>query len=109
MEFLFFPFSPDLISAGLLEDESQLSDLETLLTLLPAPQIRALAKEMSVLPSQGGSKTKSDFVRGFLAHARKKSLFGSTQSVESRVRKRARALLGPCFRLSGPPRVVFRR
>ena len=94
-------------SCGLLEDQSHLTDLETILKLLSAPQIRAIAKEMAVTTK--GGQNKSDFVGGLLKHAQKKSIFGSANTVESKVRKKAVAALGQSFRITEGPRIIFRR
>ena len=67
-----------------------LEELDVLLNLLPAPQIRILAKEFNV--SSKGTQ-KSDFVASLVKHSKQRSVFfvkGKDNPVASKLRKRCR-------------------
>ncbi|KAG9273259.1 fanconi-associated nuclease 1 [Astyanax mexicanus] len=105
------PVVQELISAGLLQTESELKDIQEVLDLLPAPELRGLAKTFH-LGGPGNSTQKQQLVEGLLRLAKQRSLFalspgqGHTGAV---ILKRAKQLAGSCVRLHRGPRAVFSR
>lgn len=103
------PVAQELVQAGFLQSESDLQDLAEALDLLPAPELKALAKTFHL----GNSGTqKQQLVDGLLRLSRQKSLFSMTSAlnnVGAVILKRAKQLAGSCVRLSQGPRAVFAR
>ncbi|XP_074533123.1 fanconi-associated nuclease 1 [Halichoeres trimaculatus] len=103
------PVCHELVQAGFLQSESDLQDLGEALELLPAPDLKALAKTFHL----GNSGTqKQQIVDGLLRLSRQKSLFSLTpaqNNVGAVILKRARQLTGSCVRLCRGPRAVFSR
>ncbi|XP_032406770.1 fanconi-associated nuclease 1 isoform X2 [Xiphophorus hellerii] len=99
----------ELAQIGFLQTEKDLEDLMEALDLLPAPELKALAKTFHL----GSSGTqKQQLVDGLLRLSRQKSFFSpaSSQSkVGTVILKRAKQLAGSCVRLSRGPRAVFSR
>uniref|UniRef100_A0A3Q4GYP6 Fanconi-associated nuclease n=1 Tax=Neolamprologus brichardi TaxID=32507 RepID=A0A3Q4GYP6_NEOBR len=98
------PISQELVQSGFLE-----MDLGEALDLLPAPELKALAKTFHL----GNSVTqKQQVVDGLLRLSKQKSLFSLTtaqNSVGAVILKRAKQLAGSCVRLCRSPRAVFSR
>uniref|UniRef100_A0A3B4GZH6 Fanconi-associated nuclease n=1 Tax=Pundamilia nyererei TaxID=303518 RepID=A0A3B4GZH6_9CICH len=101
--------SQELVQSGFLETENDLEDLGEALDLLPAPELKALAKTFHL----GNSATqKQQVVDGLLRLSKQKSLFTLTtaqNSVGAVILKRAKQLAGSCVRLCRGPRAVFSR
>uniref|UniRef100_A0A669C5N1 Fanconi-associated nuclease n=1 Tax=Oreochromis niloticus TaxID=8128 RepID=A0A669C5N1_ORENI len=103
------PIAQELVQSGFLETENDLEDLGEALDLLPAPELKALAKTFHL----GNSATqKQQLVDGLLRLSKQKSLFSLTtaqNSVGAVILKRAKQLAGSCVRLCRGPRAVFSR
>ncbi|GLD58850.1 fanconi-associated nuclease 1 [Lates japonicus] len=103
------PVAQELAQSGFLETENDLEDLGEALDLLPAPELKALAKTFHL----GGSGTqKQQLVDGLLRLSRQKSLFSFTpaqNNTKAVILKRAKQLAGSCVRLCRGPRAVFSR
>nr|XP_040019378.1 fanconi-associated nuclease 1 [Gasterosteus aculeatus aculeatus] len=103
------PVAEELVQSGFLQAESDLQDLGEALDLLPAPELKALAKTFHL----GNSGTqKQQLVDGLLRLSRQKSLFSLTPaqpSIGAVILKRAKQLAGSCVRLRRGPRAVFSR
>uniref|UniRef100_H3D860 Fanconi-associated nuclease n=1 Tax=Tetraodon nigroviridis TaxID=99883 RepID=H3D860_TETNG len=100
----------ELVRGGLLQSESALQDLAEALDLLPAPELKALAKTFH-LGSSGSQKQQ--VVEGLIKLSRQKSLF-SLASPQNNIgtvilKRRAKQLAGSCVRLCRAPRAVFSR
>uniref|UniRef100_A0A3B4VHW6 Fanconi-associated nuclease n=1 Tax=Seriola dumerili TaxID=41447 RepID=A0A3B4VHW6_SERDU len=103
------PVAQELAQDGFLQTENDLEDLEEALDLLPAPELKVLAKTFHL----GSSGTqKQQLVDGLLRLSKQKSLF-SLASAQNNIRavilKRAKQLAGSCVRLCRAPRAVFSR
>ncbi|XP_056138184.1 fanconi-associated nuclease 1 [Lampris incognitus] len=103
------PVAQELVEGGFLQSEQDLQDLREALELLPAPELKGLAKTFHL----GGSGTqKQQLVDGLLRLSRQKSLFAVTSgqnSIGAVILKRAKRVAGSCVRLSRVPRAVFSR
>eukprot|EP00066_Takifugu_rubripes_P004422 XP_003967788.1 PREDICTED: fanconi-associated nuclease 1 [Takifugu rubripes] len=103
------PVVQELVDGGFLQSESELQDLAEALDLLPAPELKALAKTFHL----GSSGTqKQQLVEGLMRLSRQKSLFSrasSQSSIGAVILRRAKQLAGPCARLCRAPRAVFSR
>ncbi|XP_061532096.1 fanconi-associated nuclease 1 [Phycodurus eques] len=103
------PVTQELAQGGLLETENDLCDVEEVLELLPAPELKALAKTFHL----GNCGTqKQQLVDGLLRLSKQKSLFSLSQSqnnIRAVILKRAKQLAGSCVRLHRGPRAVFSR
>ncbi|KAM9753456.1 fanconi-associated nuclease 1 [Menidia menidia] len=94
---------------GFLQTENDLEDVAEALDLLPAPELKALAKTFHL----GSSGTqKQQLVDGLLRLSRQKSFFSlssAQNNIGAVILKRAKQLAGSCVRLSRGPRAVFSR
>ncbi|KAM7396874.1 hypothetical protein PAMP_019880 [Pampus punctatissimus] len=103
------PIAQELVQAGFLQTENDLQDLEEALDLLPAPELKALAKTFHL----GSSGTqKQQLVDGLLRLSKQKSLFSLTSAqnnIGGVILKRAKQLAGSCVRLCRGSRAVFSR
>ncbi|XP_077453348.1 LOW QUALITY PROTEIN: fanconi-associated nuclease 1 [Stigmatopora argus] len=103
------PIAQELVQAGLLEAENELCNVEEVLDLLPAPELKALAKTFHL----GNSTTqKQQLVDGLLRLSKQKSLFSLCQAqsnIGAVILKRAKQHAGSCVRLRRSPRAVFSR
>ncbi|XP_070687037.1 fanconi-associated nuclease 1 [Pempheris klunzingeri] len=103
------PVAQELVQSGFLQSEGDLQDIEEALDLLPAPELKALAKTFHL----GSSGTqKQQLVDGLLRLSRQKSLFSLTpaqNNIGAVILKRAKQLAGSCVRLCRSPRAVFSR
>ncbi|XP_070829265.1 fanconi-associated nuclease 1 [Chaetodon trifascialis] len=103
------PVAQELVQGGFLQSESDLQELGEALDLLPAPELKALAKTFHL----GNSGTqKQQLVDGLLRLSKQKSLFSMTpaqNNIGAVILKRAKQLAGPCVRLCRDPRAVFSR
>nr|XP_020479354.1 fanconi-associated nuclease 1 [Monopterus albus] len=103
------PVAQELVEGSFLQTENDLEDLGEALDLLPAPELKALAKTFHL----GNSGTqKQQLVDGLLRLSRQKSLFSLTSAqnnIKPVILKRAKQLAGSCVRLCRGPRAVFSR
>ncbi|XP_008288992.1 fanconi-associated nuclease 1 [Stegastes partitus] len=103
------PIAQELVQSGFLQTENDLEDLSEALDLLPAPELKALAKTFHL----GSSGTqKQQLVDGLLRLSRQKSFFSLSagqNNVGAVILKRAKQLAGSCVRLCRGPRAVFSR
>ncbi|TNN87090.1 Fanconi-associated nuclease 1 [Liparis tanakae] len=103
------PAAQELVQGGFLQSEIELQDLGEALELLPAPELKALAKTFHL----GNSGTqKHQLVDGLLRLSRQKcpfSLSPAQANIGAVILKRAKQLSGSCVRLRRGPRAVFSR
>ncbi|KAK9516545.1 hypothetical protein VZT92_024467 [Zoarces viviparus] len=103
------PVAQELVRGGFLQTESDLQDVGEALDLLPAPELKALAKTFHL----GSSGTqKQQLVDGLLRLSRQKRLFSLTPAqanIGAVILKRAKQLASSCVRLCRGPRAVFSR
>ncbi|XP_069018044.1 fanconi-associated nuclease 1 [Embiotoca jacksoni] len=103
------PIAQQLVQSGFLQTESDLEDLGEALDLLPAPELKALAKTFHL----GSSGTqKQQLVDRLFRLSRQKSLFSlnpGQNNIGAVILKRAKQLAGSCVRLCRGPRAVFSR
>ncbi|XP_026168249.1 fanconi-associated nuclease 1 [Mastacembelus armatus] len=103
------PVAQELVQSGFLQTENDLEDLREALDLLPAPELKALAKSFHL----GNSGTqKQQLADGLLRLSRQKSLFSLTPAqnkIRDVILKRAKQLAGFCVRLCRGPRAIFSR
>ncbi|KAJ8249174.1 hypothetical protein GJAV_G00231970 [Gymnothorax javanicus] len=103
------PVIQELAGCGFLQRESDLQDLGEALELLPAPELRSLAKTFH-LGAPGAQKQQ--LVTELLRLGKQRSLFslrpGQTGAAAA-ILKRARAMAGACVRVCRGPREVFSR
>uniref|UniRef100_A0A4W4HJA2 Fanconi-associated nuclease n=1 Tax=Electrophorus electricus TaxID=8005 RepID=A0A4W4HJA2_ELEEL len=105
------PVAQELVCSGFLQSESDLEDIQDALELLPAPELRNLAKTFH-LGGPGSSAQKQRLVEGLLRLARQRSLFAlapGQSNTAAAILKRAKQLAGSCVRLRRGPRAVFSR
>uniref|UniRef100_A0A672ITV5 Fanconi-associated nuclease n=1 Tax=Salarias fasciatus TaxID=181472 RepID=A0A672ITV5_SALFA len=103
------PTAQELIQGSFLQTEADLEDLGEALDLLPAPELKALAKTFHL--GNSGSQ-KQQLVDGLLRLSKQKSLFSfaaAQNNIGSVILKRAKQLAGSCVRLCRGPRAVFSR
>ncbi|KAJ7397432.1 fanconi-associated nuclease 1 [Pitangus sulphuratus] len=101
------PVIEELAEARFLQTESELEDLCEGLDLLPAPELKALAKIFH-LPNPNGQKQQ--LVDDFLRLAKQRSVFSRSQAgVGTVILKRVKELAGRCVRVRRGPRAVFCR
>ncbi|RVE71681.1 hypothetical protein OJAV_G00054470 [Oryzias javanicus] len=103
------PVAQELAQSGFLQTEYDLEDLEEALDLLPAPELKTLAKTFHLASS---GTQKQQLVDGLLRLSKQKSFFSlatSQKKVGDVILKRAKTLAGSCVRLSRAPRTVFSR
>ena len=101
--------SPTNQNELLLSGATDLDNLETVLSLLSAPNLKKLCKEFNLKP--GGSGQKSDCVAELLAHSKKKTFSFNTKGdtsgpsiLHQKIMQKARPLLGDCYKLAENPR-----
>ncbi|KAE8296177.1 Fanconi-associated nuclease 1 [Larimichthys crocea] len=103
------PVAQELVQGGFLQSESDLQELGEALDLLPAPELKALAKTFHL----GNSGTqKQQLVDGLFRLSKQKSLFSMSSAqnnIGAVILKRAKQLAGSCVRLCRDPRAVFSR
>uniref|UniRef100_UPI003AAB1272 fanconi-associated nuclease 1 n=1 Tax=Centroberyx gerrardi TaxID=166262 RepID=UPI003AAB1272 len=100
------PVAQELAQSGFLQTESDLQDLGEALDLLPAPELKSLAKTFHL----GASGTqKQQLVDGLHRLSRQKSFFTGQNNIGAVILKRAKQLAGSCVRLCRGPRAVFSR
>ncbi|XP_046721036.1 fanconi-associated nuclease 1 isoform X2 [Silurus meridionalis] len=103
------PVVQELVSSGFLQTESELTEIPDVLDLLPALELRNLAKTFH-LGGSGNSSQKQQLVEGLLHLSRQRSLFSFAQSNTAAViLKRAKQLAGSCVFLCREPRAMFSR
>ncbi|XP_076847643.1 fanconi-associated nuclease 1 [Brachyhypopomus gauderio] len=105
------PVIQELVCSGFLQTESDLEDIQDALDLLPAPELRNLAKTFH-LGGPGSSTQKKQLVEGLLGLARRRSVFAlapGQNNTAAAILKRAKQLSGGCVRLRQEPRAVFSR
>ncbi|XP_048828821.1 fanconi-associated nuclease 1 [Brienomyrus brachyistius] len=102
----------EMAGRGLVETESTLADLGEALDLLPAPELRSLAKTFHL---GGPGAQKQQLMEGLLRLGRQRSLFAAAGAGKGAagaaavMLKRAKALVGPCVRVCRGPRAIFSR
>ncbi|XP_054632797.1 fanconi-associated nuclease 1 isoform X2 [Dunckerocampus dactyliophorus] len=103
------PVIHKLVEGGFLESEKDLHEVGEALDLLPAPELKSLAKTFHL----GNSGTqKQQLVDALVRLSKQKSLFSPSQArnnIGTIILKRAKQLAGSCVRLSRGPRAVFSR
>ncbi|XP_026086584.1 fanconi-associated nuclease 1-like [Carassius auratus] len=98
----------ELVTCGFLQTESELHDVQEVLDLLPAPELRNLAKTFHL--GRGGNGTqKQQLVEGLLQLGKQRSLFVSQNNTAAVILKRAKQAAGSCVRLCRRSRAVFSR
>uniref|UniRef100_A0A8C2KB68 Fanconi-associated nuclease n=1 Tax=Cyprinus carpio TaxID=7962 RepID=A0A8C2KB68_CYPCA len=98
----------ELVACGFLQTESELHDIQEVLDLLPAPELRNLAKTFHL--GRGGNGTqKQQLVEGLLQLGKQRSLFVSQNNTAAVILKRAKQAAGSCVRLCRRSRAVFSR
>ncbi|XP_056334497.1 fanconi-associated nuclease 1 [Danio aesculapii] len=100
------PVVQELVACGFLQTESELHDVHEVLDLLPAPELRNLAKTFHL--GRGGSQ-KQQLVEGLLQLGKQRSLFAGQNNTAAVILKRAKQAAGSCVRLCRSSRVVFSR
>ncbi|KAK7152144.1 hypothetical protein R3I94_008471 [Phoxinus phoxinus] len=102
------PVFQELVACGFLQSESELHDIQEVLDLLPAPELRNLAKTFHL--GRGGNGTqKQQLVEGLLQLGKQRSLFVSQNNTSAVILKRAKQAAGSCVRLCRKSRAVFSR
>ncbi|XP_059362450.1 fanconi-associated nuclease 1 [Carassius carassius] len=102
------PVIQELVACGFLQTESELHDIQEVLDLLPAPELRNLAKTFHL--GRGGNGTqKQQLVEGLLQLGKQRSLFVSQNNTSAVILKRAKLAAGSCVRLCRRSRAVFSR
>ncbi|XP_051726904.1 fanconi-associated nuclease 1 [Ctenopharyngodon idella] len=102
------PVIQELVACGFLQTESELQDVQEVLDLLPAPELRNLAKTFHL--GRGGNGTqKQQLVEGLLQLGKQRSLFASQNNTAAVILKRAKQAAGSCVRLCRRSRAVFSR
>nr|XP_057931968.1 fanconi-associated nuclease 1 [Doryrhamphus excisus] len=103
------PVAQELVQGGFLQSEKDLHEVGEVLDLLPAPDLKSLAKTFHL----GNSCTqKQQLVDALLRLSKQKSLFSLSQvenNIGAVILKRAKQLAGSCVRLCRGPRAVFSR
>uniref|UniRef100_A0A8K9V364 Fanconi-associated nuclease n=1 Tax=Oncorhynchus mykiss TaxID=8022 RepID=A0A8K9V364_ONCMY len=105
------PVAQELVEGGFLQTDSDLQELGEVLDLLPAPELRSLAKTFH-LGGPGSGTQKHQLVEGLLKLSRQRSLFAlapGQNNIGTVILKRAKQLAGSCVRLHRGPRAVFSR
>uniref|UniRef100_A0A8C1EXG4 Fanconi-associated nuclease n=1 Tax=Cyprinus carpio carpio TaxID=630221 RepID=A0A8C1EXG4_CYPCA len=103
----------ELVACGFLQTESELHDIQEVLDLLPAPELRNLAKTFHL--GRGGNGTqKQQLVEGLLQLGKQRSLFVNVciylmNNTPKLVFLRAKQAAGSCVRLCRRSRAVFSR
>uniref|UniRef100_A0A8C7IAX2 Fanconi-associated nuclease n=1 Tax=Oncorhynchus kisutch TaxID=8019 RepID=A0A8C7IAX2_ONCKI len=105
------PVAQELVEGGFLQTDSDLQELGEVLDLLPAPELRSLAKTFH-LGGPGSGTQKHQLMEGLLKLSRQRSLFAlapGQNNIGTVILKRAKQLAGSCVRLHRGPRAVFSR
>ncbi|XP_041705658.1 fanconi-associated nuclease 1 [Coregonus clupeaformis] len=105
------PVAQELVEGGFLQTDKDLQELGEVLDLLPAPELRSLAKTFH-LGGPGSGTQKHQLVEGLLKLSRQRSLFAlapGQNNTGTVILKRAKQLAGSCVRLHRGPRAVFSR
>ncbi|CAB1331855.1 unnamed protein product [Coregonus sp. 'balchen'] len=105
------PVAQELVEGGFLQTDRDLQELGEVLDLLPAPELRSLAKTFH-LGGPGSGTQKHQLVEGLLKLSRQRSLFAlapGQNNTGTVILKRAKQLAGSCVRLHRGPRAVFSR
>lgn len=102
------PVIQELVACGFLQTESELHHIHEVLDLLPAPELRNLAKTFHL--GRGGNGTqKQHLVERLLQLGKQRSLFGGQNNTAPVILKRAKQAAGSCVRLCRRSRAVFSR
>ncbi|XP_026143368.1 fanconi-associated nuclease 1 [Carassius auratus] len=102
------PVIRELVACGFLQTESELHDIQEVLDLLPAPELRNLAKTFHL--GRGGNGTqKQQLVEGLLQLGKQRSFFVGQNNTAAVILKRAKLAAGSCVRLCRRSRAVFSR
>ncbi|KAJ1180890.1 hypothetical protein NDU88_006101 [Pleurodeles waltl] len=103
------PIIEELVQSGFLQTESELIEVSEVLDLLPAPELKTLAKTFHLDNLNG---QKQQLIESFLRLAKQRSIFsfGQHQSgIGTVILKRAKEQVGKCVRVCRAPRAVFSR
>lgn len=103
------PTLEELVKAQLLHDVNDLEELEETLNLLNPLELKTLCKTLGIGP---GTKGKKETIAAILKHGREhKSVFQSkfSPNITGVILKKARQVVGTCFKLTELPRRVFTR
>ncbi|XP_073706826.1 fanconi-associated nuclease 1 [Garra rufa] len=101
------PVIQELVTCGFLQTESELHDIQEVLDLLPAPELKNLAKTFHLGRGANGTQ-KQQLVEGLLQLGKQRSLFGQNNTAGV-ILKRAKQAAGSCVRLCRRSRAVFSR
>ncbi|TRY86670.1 hypothetical protein DNTS_005016 [Danionella cerebrum] len=102
------PVIEELVARGFLQTESALCDIHEILDLLPALELRNLAKTFHLGRGGSGSQ-KQQLVEGLLQLGKQKSFFTGQNNTAAVIVKRAKQAAGCCVRLCRRSRAVFSR
>ncbi|XP_070542863.1 fanconi-associated nuclease 1-like [Ptychodera flava] len=98
------PVAKQLVTAGFLQTEHDLTDLEETLNLLQAPDLKNLAKSLRVSCS---GLQRGQVIDSLMKHGRQqRTIFGGTASL---ILKRAKKALGSCVKLIRDVKAIFTR
>ncbi|MBN3306645.1 FAN1 nuclease, partial [Amia calva] len=103
------PGIQELVKCGFLQTESELQELTEVLELLPAPELKALAKTFHLA---GPGAQKQQLTDALLRLSRQRPLFSlgrSQHGTATVILRRAKELAGACVRVCRAPRAVFSR
>ena len=96
-----------LLDHKLMADQSCLNDIEELLNILQAAEVKIIAKEINCTSKSSG---KSELIEEILKLCRRKSVFfQSVNTLERKVVTRAKALTRDCYRMVGEVRSTLMR
>ncbi|KAK2848143.1 hypothetical protein Q7C36_009825 [Tachysurus vachellii] len=101
----------ELVSCAFLQTESELTEIQDVLDLLPAPELRSLAKTFHI-GGPGSSSQKQQLVEGLLLLSKQRSFFSlapGQSNTGAVILKRAKQLAGSCVYLCREPRAMFSR
>ena len=98
-----------LCDQNFIKSGKDLKDLEALLKLLPAPDVRQLVKTFNL--QNRGSSQKTDHIAALLVHSRKKSFFSTKSNMNDIMVSKARDLLkgSECYYVEDVARGLFLR
>ncbi|XP_065059702.1 fanconi-associated nuclease 1-like [Rhopilema esculentum] len=113
------PMITELINTGFLDDKSTLEDLNEILNIMSAPEVRSLAQLYHLLKDRNGKKlsTKEEMIIVILNHGNNqrsvKSFFvkssHTVNTMKAGMIKKSKSLLGDCVKISEKPRELFSR
>ena len=97
----------NLLTQGLLHDQSSLNDIEELLHLLSVNDIKVLAKDLNCSPK---ATSKGEIIPEILKLCRRKSgFFQTVNTLEQKLVKKAKAIVSSCFKIAPDARSTLLR